>query len=194
MRVGLRTQLPKVFSPLDWTLRLEMTLPTGNERLYLGEPSATETIATNLSFSLGPVIIATDLGAKVTKQRRFADTLIGPQLLCGLGLGFRILPKDSLTVAVEALVRPMLSNEPTLAAADGEKATIRSTSVIPAEWMANISTRPSELPVWFSLGAGTALALSRRDTREAESPRVNEHFVAPTSARFKLESSISVRY
>jgi hypothetical protein len=194
LRLGLRTRLPKFADVFAWTLRFEVTLPTGDERSYLGEGSATETVATNVALSLGQVLIVGDLGAKVVKPRRVADVRLGSQLLTGLGVAYRVLSEDQLTVSTEGLLRPVLVDSPQLTSTDDTQTTFHTKRVLPAEWRVSVSSRPSSAPVWFSLGAGTALAFSSRNNGGAEHGRVDQQFIAPTSPRFSITTSVSVVY
>ena len=194
LRLGIRSRLPKLSDSFDWTLRFETTLPTGNERSYLGEGNATGTIASNLAWSLGRLLIAADLGLTATKSHQFADVRLGTRFSSGLGVACRILAKDRLTLGVEAWVASVLIDSPTIVSQDEFKTRYHTTSVMPGEWHLNVSSRPLPEPIWFSLGAGTAFALSARDSAGIEASRVDERFIAPGTPRFRLTASSTVRF
>jgi hypothetical protein len=191
MRLGFRTALPKFNDALDMTLRLELTLPTGEKSSYLGEIGPTEAVAATAGYSLGPLLLGAEVGARVRKEQRFSDVAIGSQILFGLGVAWRILAHEQLTVAVESYLRPLLSTQPTLQSKDYSPATTHATWVMPAEWMASVVSRPGTFPLWVSLGAGTALPLSFRDSTEGH---VTSNFIAPTTPRAKVTASATFRY
>lgn len=211
LRLALRTQLPGKSRYFDWTLRLEMTLPTGNEAAYLGSTGATEAVTTNLAFHYDRLLVIADFGGRVTKAQRFADVVMGPHLLVGLGVALDILPKEWLTLAIEGQARPMLSSTSALVSTDSAATRSRATAVIPAEWMLSVSSRPfqfssvsshpTNLPIWVSLGAGTGLGLSQREVEKTSTfdsapiePRLAESFYAPTSPKLTVSASASTRF
>jgi hypothetical protein len=201
VRLALRSELPAQGRHFNWTLRLEMTLPTGNERAYLGAIGPTEAVTTNLAFNYDRWVVVADLGARVAKPQRFADVIIGSHLLVGLGAAFHILSNESLTVALEGQLRPMLSSAPEQVSTDATGTQSRATTVIPAEWMASISSRPAKGSISFSLGAGTGLGLSRREVKPVSTlsngplePRVEESFAAPTTPRITVAASLTKRF
>jgi hypothetical protein len=194
LRLGIRSRLPKLSEPFAWTMRFEATLPTGNERSYLGEGNATGTLASNIAWSLERFLIAADFGLTATKSHQFADVRLGTRLSSGLGVAYHILSEDRLTLGVEAWVASILIDSPTIVSQDEYRTRYHTTRVIPGEWHLNVSSRPLSLPIWFSLGAGTAFALSARDSAGAEASRVDERFIAPGTPRFRLTASSTVRF
>jgi hypothetical protein len=194
LRLGLRTRLPDPVEALDGTLRLEVSLPTGDEQAYLGEGNATETLATNWAFTLWRVLVATDVGITVTKPHAFADVRLGTRLHGRLGLALRILSDEKLTVAAETWIAKVLLDSPALVAKDDVMTRYHTTSVMPSEGHLTVSSRPSTQPIWVSLGAGTAFALSTRDAVSSEASRVDERFVAPTTPRLRWTAQITTRF
>lgn len=191
MRLGFRVATPMLEPTLSGNLRLEMTLPTGAAASYLGDESATQTVALNLAKSSGAWLFATDVGIRFRKTRTFSDIAIGTHPFFALGVAFRILEKERLTASTEFLIRPMLAAQPTLQSGTSIDANTHASWVAPAEWMLNASSRPTKLPLWVSIGAGTALPLSSRDSSESH---VAGAFFAPTAPRARVSTSVTLRY
>ncbi|MGC4065399.1 MAG: hypothetical protein QM784_12275 [Polyangiaceae bacterium] len=183
LRLGLRTELPKPHAALNWNLRLELGLPTGDERNYLGERSFTETVALNGALTYRPLLFVSDLGVRFSKASRFADVVLGTQGFLSLGVAYRILPRDLLALSLEGRVRPILVPSQSRVVSTLDGTTTKASWVVPAEWMANIRSRMGALPLWLSAGAGTALDWSKRDTNGAD---VDDSFIAPTTPRWRI--------
>lgn len=184
-RVSLRLRLPEELTEFAWTARFELTLPVGNERAYLGERGVTGALFANGYLSLDHFSLVADLGFRVAQTTRFGDVNLGSQAILGIGFGYRPFNTDVLHFALEGLFRPMLVGAPTL-----PDAAVRPSWVAPAEWMLSTSSRPWDLDLWFSLGAGTALPLSHRD---GSTERVAAWFIAPSTPRWQAIASVAIR-
>lgn len=184
-RIALRSRLPESLESFDWTLRLEMTLPTGNERAYLGNRDFTEAVGLNAHWSAGDFAVVTDAGLRVSRPARFGDVNLGTHAFWGLGLDFAPWQDDIVHFAIEAMVRPMLLSAPTLT-----DSKVHAEFVMPTEWLGSVTSRPFAADIWFSVGAGTGLALSHRSGSDA---RVSNSFIAPTSPRYQLLASVALR-
>jgi hypothetical protein len=195
-RASLRTALPERLESFDWALRLEFTFPVGSERAYLGNRAMTEAFAVNAHWSDQGLSLVSDLGVRVSRPARFGDVTLGTHAFFGLGFDYGPLPDDLVHFSLECLVRPSLVPAPQL------PTTVRSGAqeirlqnghadwVMPAEWLASISSRPFSPDLWFSVGAGTALPLSHRDRSDS---RVDAWFVAPSTPRTQVIGSIALR-
>jgi hypothetical protein len=184
--LSIRTRLPESLQTFAWAMRLEMTLPLGNERAYLGNRDLTEAIAVNAHWAESGFSLVTDLGLRVSRPTRFGDITLGTHAFWGLGVDYAPLQGDWLHVSLEGLIRPNLVRSPKLADSVGQP-----TWVMPAEWMASVSSRPLPFDLWFSFGGGTGVPLSHRDGSNA---RVDAAFIAPSTPRYQLLGAISVRY
>jgi hypothetical protein len=191
LRLSLRTALPRLVRDLDSSLRLEITLPTGSSRAYLGDRYLSDTLAANIGYSLGDFRFVGDFGFRNRKPQRFADVIVGTQLLVGVGVAYRAVREELLTIAVEMRAEPFLLPSPTPDKNTYPYPASNVSLAMPAEWLVNISTRPGKHPLWFSTGAGTAVALSRRS---AEDSHVDRSFVAPTSPRIRVALSAMYRF
>lgn len=192
-RLSLRTKLPELLRFFDWAMRLELTFPLGDERAYLGSRDMTEAVALNAHWSRWGLSVATDLGVRFSRASRFGDVTLGTHAFWGLGVDYAPLQDDLLHIAVEGLVRPQLvhawpipkPNEDNLAPAPAAAGW-----VMPAEWLASVSSKPLSPELWVSLGAGTALPLSHRDGSDA---RMDASFIAPSTPRYQVLGSIAYR-
>ncbi|HMA93275.1 MAG TPA: hypothetical protein VKP30_11355 [Polyangiaceae bacterium] len=184
-RLTFRIKLPEVLSELAWTTRLEMTLPLGNERAYIGERAFTGAILVNGYVALSRFSLVADMGVRIAPVTRFGDVNLGSHGIVGLGVDYRPFTLDVLHIAIEGMFRPMLVGAPTL-----PEAIAKPSWVVPAEWIVSASSRPWDFDLWFSLGAGTALPLSHRD---GSSSRVASWFIAPTTSRWQALASVAVR-
>jgi hypothetical protein len=170
-------------------MRLELGLPTGDERNYLGERSLTETVAFNGALTYRRLLVVADLGVRFSKTSQFADVVLGTQGHLQLGAAYRLLPRDLLSLSVEGRIRPILVPSQSRVVSTLDGTSTEANWVVPAEWMTNVSSRMGALPLWLSLGAGTALAWSKRDTNGAT---VEDAFVAPTTPRWRIALSAIV--
>jgi hypothetical protein len=170
---------------------VELGIPTGDERQYLGERNFTETVAINGALDLSPLLFVADLGVRFNRTSRFADVTLGTHAHMLLGTAFRALPRELLTLSLEGRVRPMLvpSRPRVVNTLDGTETD--ATRVVPAEWMANATSRAGTLPLWFSIGAGTALAWSKRETNGSD---VDDSFIAPTTPRWRIALSAIIQH
>lgn len=184
--VSFRTRLPRLLQTFDWALRMELTLPIGSERAYLGNRDMAEAVAVNAHWSAGGLSIVSDAGIRVSRTTRFGDTNLGTHAFWGLGVDYAPLTDDLLHFSLEALLRPMLVASPNLA-----DTKVHAEQIIPADWLGSVTSRPFSTDLWFSVGAGTALPRSRRSGGDA---RVDGHFIAPTSPRLQLIASLSLRH
>jgi hypothetical protein len=185
-RLSARLQLPEALDQFAWAMRLELSVPLGDERAYVGSRSWTEALALNAQWSDSGVSVVSELGLRIAAPVRFGDVRLGSHLFWGLGLDVAPLARDLLHVTLEGYVRPSLQTSPTLESAVGHPSL-----VMPAEWMLSVSSRPLPAELWFSLGAGTALPLSHRSGSDN---RVDASFVAPTSPRSQWLFSVATLF
>ncbi|MCA3016180.1 MAG: OmpA family protein [Myxococcaceae bacterium] len=86
---------------LDVALLGGLTLPTGWQTSYRGEPSVTFQPELALSRTAGRLRFATNLGGVVRGQTRFLDELVGSDLTARLGAGYRFRDDQGNGVPLE---------------------------------------------------------------------------------------------
>jgi hypothetical protein len=207
-RLGLRVRLPENLTHFAWTLRLELTLPLGDERAYLGNRSATEAVAVNAHWSKSGFSLVTDAGIRLARPTRFGDAQLGTSAFLGLGVDYAPIRGDDLIhVSIEALLRPSLIPAPDLSRSPNgrgdSEGRYHADWVMPAEWLMSLSSRPLDADLWFSFGAGMALPFSHRTICEGNSTptacdtngsQVDPWFIAPSTPRYQVLGSVAARY
>ncbi len=142
------------------TLRLGMTAPIGDKTEFAGERTAVFTPALAGDYRVGRASFGLELGARVRPTADLLGARIGTQLAAGAGGGFDVLPRERLTVQLEARA---LYNFPEQAdvsrGAGGLVSTPNGRQLVPAEWM--LSARSAPLPsgdLTLVLGGGGGLS------------------------------------
>ncbi len=158
-------------------------MPFGQQGAYIGDVSATETVAVDLGWRSGGWGVAADSGVRFARPVVFGDTHLGTSAQLGLGVSRELFQNPHLTLAVEALARPMLVAQPPSPTGEG---TI--DQVVPGEWLASLTWQPQNTPIAVSLSGGTALPLSHR----SDAPGwADSTFVAPSVPRARCLISLS---
>lgn len=184
--LSLRKSLPRIHPRLTSSVRLELSLPVGNERGYVADRAVAGAAAWNGFYTLGSVSFAADTGFRLSRSTRFGDVTMGSHWFLGVGVDYAPLKHDLLHVSIEALVRPMLVGFPIQPGAAG-----RADWVMPTDWLLSLSSRPSRLDFWLAVGAGTALPLSHRS---GDDRRTDAWFIPPTSPRWQWIVSVAFRH
>ncbi|MFC1641521.1 hypothetical protein ACFL5O_02355 [Myxococcota bacterium] len=155
--IGFARRYPRLLTRPGLSIRLDVSLPLGDERELAGDRSAVLAPQVAADLSLGRLHLGGTLGARLREPNEIANTRMGSQLWIALGASLELMERGLLSIAVESWMLPSLAQEP-LALADEPGQEQRH---MPAEWMASLSLAPrlSDALV-FQLGAGTGLPLS----------------------------------
>jgi OmpA-OmpF porin, OOP family len=117
--------------------RFEMSAPTGDRSQFAGEHSAIFAPGVSGDYRFGPIFVGAEVGARIRPTTQLLDARIGSQFVGALGIGYDILPRELLAVALEAWALP--------------------TYVTPAEWQVSLRSSPlraGDLSLQLGGGAG----------------------------------------
>jgi OmpA-OmpF porin, OOP family len=137
------------------TARLEFAAPLGSRDVFASAGSAVALPSLTFDERLGRLGLSAEIGARLRKEQPFADVVVGSQLSAALGASFDVLPGRRLTVSAEAFGLYTLARGETTAAGAA------SARLVPAEWIAGITTAPALAgDVSLSLGGGGPIPLA----------------------------------
>jgi outer membrane protein OmpA-like peptidoglycan-associated protein len=140
------------------TLRLDFAAPTSSPGAFAG--AATMTAAPSLTFDqrFGKLDLAAQAGARIRGESRLANVGIGSQIYYSLGASYAVIPDGVLSVSGEAFALLTLAKQ-----APGGLGSAAGTSqtLVPAEWIASVTTTPFFAgDLGFTLGGGGPIPLS----------------------------------
>jgi hypothetical protein len=155
--------------------RLEFVAPSATRDAFAGGATAVMWPSLAFSYRLGRVDLAAELGARVRGATALANAVVGTQIQAALGASVDILRERWLAAGAEAFALCTTARQ----LADARDAGAGTPPLIPAEWIAHVST--SHLAagaLTLGVGGGTTLPLT-------------SHF-ALTSPSYRLD--LAVRY
>jgi outer membrane protein OmpA-like peptidoglycan-associated protein len=121
------------------TSRLEFGMPFGATDAFASAGTMVTAPSLAASYRAGRFLAAGELGARVRAERELAGTTVGSQLAAALGASFDILRERRLTVGAEAFgLYTIAAQEPPPDAKSADETSI----LIPAEWIASVSSAP----------------------------------------------------
>jgi hypothetical protein len=132
-----------------------LRLPLGAAESFISHKGLQYAPSMAFALDLGDTTLATEFGVRLRNAQRLLDVTIGSEASVALGVSQRLW--RSLLASVEALVLPSLTRDEQ-AIGQGFSRYRRT----PASWLASISVATDEHRV--NLGAGSSIALSRRET------------------------------
>jgi hypothetical protein len=112
-------------NPVDgWGLvaRFETSAPTGDRSQFAGERAGVFVPGLSGDFRSGPMFAGAEVGARIRPTAELLNARVGSQLVAALGVGYDLLPRELLAVALEAWALP--------------------TYVTPAEWQVSVRSAP----------------------------------------------------
>jgi hypothetical protein len=142
--------------------RFEVSAPTGDPDQFAGEHGAVFVPSVSGDFRSGHFFAGAELGARIRPVAELLGARVGSQIVTALGAGVDLLPRELLSLRIEAWALPTLVGQETvIRQADAYAIQSNSTVLAPAEWQASARTAP--LPggdVSIELGGGGPLPLS----------------------------------
>jgi hypothetical protein len=166
--------------------RFELALPTGNEEAFAGNRTVVAAPSFSFGVRINRVLLAAQEGARFRNGVDFGGARIATELVSSLGATVDVVPKGLFSLSGEFWFLPnFLSTKNT--EPDG---TVRTSTLVPAEWLATAWTRLSD--VLLGVGGGTALPLSSETRTEPTGAESAEVFAGVTTPRFRL--FLSARY
>jgi OmpA-OmpF porin, OOP family len=144
--------------------RTDFAFATGDESVFGGGRTPTTVPSLTAEYRRGDWTLAAEGGARLRPVTAIAGTRVGSQIAASIGAGYSILPKEMLSVQVEANALVTLAEQRDLVR-DANNRLLSSTDsgrrLIPAEWLASLRTAPLfGTDLAFHGGFGTSLPLS----------------------------------
>ncbi|HQY61949.1 MAG: hypothetical protein IPF92_02215 [Myxococcales bacterium] len=125
------------------TLRVGATAPIGDKADLAGERTTVFTPALAGDYRVGRVSLGAELGARVRPTSNLLGARIGTQIATGLGGGFDVLPRELLTVQLEARALVNLAEQADVTRGpSGTVSTPNGRLLVPAEWLLSVRTAP----------------------------------------------------
>jgi hypothetical protein len=150
------------------TARLEFGAPTATSGAFAGAPTAVLAPSVAFSYRVGRFDVAAEALARVRGEARLANGAMGTQVGGAIGASFDVVRDRWLTAAAEAFVLPTVAAQ--LAPPRGGSAT----PLVPAEWIASVSTaRLLGGDLVLSLGAGSSIPTGPRAALTAPAYRLD---------------------
>jgi len=158
-------------------LGLDVSLPFGDDHAFAGEQSVAGGPGGTVSYRFARVSFSAGAGLRLRRALDFGGVRLGNQAFTALGVGFDAFEPGALFFGLEANALPALgaSHTHTL------NSPATSATLIPAEWLASVSSslRSSHWSIRVAGGAG--LPLSSETT-----PTQTTHFAGLTSPEFRF--------
>lgn len=140
--------------------RFEVSLPVGDKDQFAGEKGVVFVPSLAADYRMKRLFFGAELGLRVRSTAQLGSARIGTQVVAGLGAGVDVLPRELLSVMVEARALPVLADQAADISIPGGTLAQRGT-IIPAEWDIALRTAPlSAGDLAFSLGGGGWLPFS----------------------------------
>jgi OmpA-OmpF porin, OOP family len=137
--------LPDASGPLRAAARLEMSVPTGDDRSFAGEASVVGIPAVSFELHQDRWLAAAELGARLRRTSDLLGARVGSQLFFGLGAGVHAVTPEILSFLVEAVALPTLVEQRRAAydpRVDGYVEWSTGKPLVPAEWALSVRSVP----------------------------------------------------
>ncbi|HLK38478.1 MAG TPA: hypothetical protein VKU41_17065 [Polyangiaceae bacterium] len=140
--------------------RFEVSAPSGDRSQFAGESAAVLVPSLAIDGRAGRWFAGAEVGVRARPPTQLLQARVGSQLSASLGVGYRILPQDRLSIEAEAWALPSLVAQATLAADSPYASQAGGGSLVPAEWQVSARTAPIGAgDVSFQLGGGGRIPL-----------------------------------
>jgi OOP family OmpA-OmpF porin len=162
------------------TARFEMSAPTGDQSQFGGDRTAVWVPSVAADYRRDRLFAGVEVGARLRPVAELAGARVGSQLVTALGAGYDVLPRELLSVVLEARALPTFSQQnSTQQTPEGLVSAPNGQIISPAEWALSVRTAPiAGGDFTLQLGGGGPIPLSSD--------------AAITNPRFRF--SLSVRY
>ncbi|MGC4092081.1 MAG: hypothetical protein QM756_30210 [Polyangiaceae bacterium] len=160
--------------------RLGLSLPFGNREGYLSAGSVVAAPAIPVALKYWRFESVVELGLRLRSGVDLGGVRMGSQASLGLGVSFEVLQRELLLLGAEAFLQPSL--------VDNRSARAPSSvdvSLLAAEYVVSVRSRPTNGDWSVALGAGSALALARESSSAGET-----RFVAPPGPSLRVLSEL----
>jgi hypothetical protein len=106
--------------------------------------------------------LAAEVGARVRPTVQLLQARVGSQIEAALGFGYRVLPRELLSAAIEAWALPTLAHQADITRRGNAYASQpNGAALVPAEWQLSARTAPLRGgDVSIQIGGGGAMPLS----------------------------------
>jgi hypothetical protein len=124
--------------------RLEMSAPTGDYDQLAGEGTGVFAPSLAADWRQGRLFVGAEAGARLRPTHELEGARIGSQIVTALGVGYDVLPRELLSVVVEAWALPTLEEQHSVTVdQNGNRtSTPNGETIAPAEWQLSARTAP----------------------------------------------------
>jgi hypothetical protein len=149
--------------PLDWGLaaRFEVSAPTGDDDQFSGEHVGVLVPGLSSDVRYDRFFGGAEVGARIRPTTELLGARIGTQLVAALGVGADLLPRELLSVTVEAWALPTLAEQADVVLQGNRYiSTPNGQHITPAEWQLSARSAPihgGDLAFQLSGGGGIPL-------------------------------------
>ncbi|MGZ3475399.1 MAG: thrombospondin type 3 repeat-containing protein [Polyangiales bacterium] len=88
--------------------RFDLSLPTGDDEAFAGDRGVVAVPALLLENRIGPVVMGAHAGARIRSKTQFFDRTVGSQGYLGLGFGYSLDKRETITLTAEGFALPTL--------------------------------------------------------------------------------------
>jgi len=170
---------PSVFSIAG---RFEISAPTGDSSGFGSDGYAVWSPGIVADYRRKEWFAGAEIGLRVRPTEELEGARVGSQALVALGVGRDLLPRELLSVGIEAYMLPTFAEQHSLSVPPQTVGTVSSPNgqyIIPAEWMVSVRSAPlMGGDLQLQLGGGGSLPFS------ADAPITNPRFRFALSVRF----------
>jgi hypothetical protein len=139
------TETTDVWTAQTWALtgRLEISTPTGDSDQFAGERTAVFAPSVAADLRRKRFFGGIELGARIRPSAEIVGARVGSQALGGIGGGLDILPREVLSVALEArAIYNFPEQHESAQTVQGLVSTPNGKHIVPAEWGPSIRSAP----------------------------------------------------
>jgi hypothetical protein len=141
-----RARVPVEDKQSVWALvgRFEVSAPTGDRDQFAGERASVFVPSLAADYRRGRWFAGAEIGFRLRRTTELVGARIGSQGMIGLGVGFDVLARDLLSVALEARALPTFAEQAnTRQSAQGQVTSEpNGRHITPAEWTLSVRTAP----------------------------------------------------
>ncbi|MDP8998878.1 MAG: hypothetical protein M3O46_02065 [Myxococcota bacterium] len=142
--------------------RLEIVAPTGDKQQFAGDGSGGFVPSLAGDGRLGHLFFGAEVGVRIRPTSDLLGARVGTQFVAAMGVGYDVLPRELLGIALEAWALPTFAEQETLTMVDGARvATPNGGHIAPAEWQLSVRSAPLRGgDLSLQLGGGGGIPLS----------------------------------
>jgi OmpA-OmpF porin, OOP family len=142
---GSYALVPHAGSAFGATVRVEISVPTGDDQSFAGDKAAVGIPSFACDLRRGRWLAAAELGARLRQTSDLLGARVGPQIFAGLGAGVHVVEPELFSILAEAVALPTFAEQHRVAYdTDLHRYVEWSTGqrLVPAEWAVSVRSVP----------------------------------------------------